>query len=120
MCSKTTAKYYYKDKSFCFKYEYAKYLKSQGMNMIEIASIMYPGKNVTDGLINSIRQLVYHNSIDRSKNKLISEPNVLFNDPNLTWSKVEYYSLTFGTASIKVAPELVSRLSIENGVLVIK
>ena len=122
MCSKTTAKYSYEDKSFCYKYEFAQYLRSLGMDYRDIAALVYPGKRFTDRVYRAIKQLVLYDyntpkdpiSISRKPKKAASAI------AGLTWSKVEYYSIMMGENTIKVSPEIFKRLKVTDGLLTIE
>lgn len=122
MCSKTTAKYSYEDKSFCYKYEYAQYLRSLGMSFRDIAALVYPGKRFTDRVQFAVRQLVYYNRhnlkdvINLSKTTKKNTSTI----SGITWSKVEYYSIMMGTNTIKVSPEIFTRLKVTDGLLTIE
>lgn len=122
MCSKTTAKYSYEDKSFCYKYEYAQYLRSLGMSFRDIAALVYPGKRFTDRVQFAVRQLVYYNRHNPKDVINLTKPAKKTTSAiaGLTWSKVEYYSIMMGENTIKVSPEIFSRLKVTDGLLTIE
>lgn len=122
MCSETTAKYSYEGLSFCYKYEYAQYLRSLGMSFRDVAALVYPGKKFNDRVYRAIKQIANYNyntpkdpiSISRKPKKTTSAI------AGLTWSKVEYYSIMMGETTIKVSPEIFSRLKVTDGLLTIE
>lgn len=122
MCSETTAKYSYEGLSFCYKYEFAQYLRSLGMDYRDIAALVYPGKRFTDRVYRAIKQLVLYDyntpkdpiSVSRMPKKAASAI------AGLTWSKVEYYSIMMGENTIKVSPEIFKRLKVTDGLLTIE
>ena len=124
MCSKTTAKYHYKDKSFCYKYELAQYLyNSVGMTYAQISKVLYPDRVYDKCAYNTICQLVYHkrsnlrNRID-IVNKSICIQNSSIKD--FTWSKIEYYDVMIGNSSLRVSSEIFNRLVTKDGVLTLE
>jgi hypothetical protein len=124
MCSKTTAKYHYKDKSFCYKYELAQYLyNSVGMTYAQICRVLYPDRVYDKCAYNTICQLVYHkrsnfkNRID-IVNKSICIQNSSIKD--FTWSKIEYYDVMIGNSSLRVSSEIFNRLVTKDGVLTLE
>lgn len=122
MCSKTTANYSYGDKSFCYKYEYAQYLHSLGMNIREVAAQVYPGKRFTDRVQFAVRQLIYYKRSTPKNVINLTKPakKTISAVAGLTWSKVEYYSIMMGDNTIKVSPEIFSRLKVTDGLLTIE
>lgn len=122
MCKETTAKYLYKDQTFCYKYELVKYMHSQGVSTRNIAAYLYNTHRVTDRMLHAVNASLYYNRGAAAKPVI----NLVKTSKNnaavagLTWSKVEYYSLMVGSTAIRVSPEIFSRLSVKDSVLTLE
>lgn len=131
MCKETTAKYSYKDQTFCYKYELVKYMYSQGVTMRNIAAYLYNTNRVTERMMFAVRASLYYNRgaaakpvINLSKTPKATTSHIKKNNTSavagLTWSKVEYYSLMVGSTAIRVSPEIFSRLTVKDNVLTLE
>jgi hypothetical protein len=122
MCSSTTAKYHYGDSSFCYKYEFAQYLKSVGMSNREIAEQVYPGKRFTDRANHNVVMLLSYSPDSEIKTTKATKTTKKSSGKldKITWSKIEYYSLMVGNASIRVSSDVFSRLTVKEGMLTIE
>lgn len=122
MCKETTAKYLYKDQTFCYKYELVKYMHSQGVSTRNIAAYLYNTHRVTDRMLHAVNASLYYNRGAAAKPVInlvkTSKKNTAV--AGLTWSKVEYYSLMVGSTAIRVSPEIFSRLSVKDSVLTLE
>lgn len=124
MCSRTTAKYHYKDKSFCYKYELAQYLyNSVGMNLSQICKVLYPGRPYDRSAYNTVCQLVYHKPSNLRKRTAIVNNSICIQNSSVkdfTWSKIEYYDVMIGNSSLRVSAEIFNRLVTKDGVLTLE
>lgn len=131
MCKETTAKYSYKDQTFCYKYELVKYMYSQGVTVRNIAAYLYNTHRVTERMEFAVRASLYYNRgaaakpvINLVKTTKNTTSNIKKDNTSavagLTWSKVEYYSLMVGSTAIRVSPEIFSRLSVKDSVLTLE
>ena len=123
MCKETTAKYSYKDQTFCYKYELVKYMRSQGVSMYNIAAYLYNTHQVTDRMLHAVNASLYYNRGAAAKPviNLAKKPKATTTSAaGFTWSKVEYYSLMVGSTAIRVSPEIFSRLTVKDDTLVLE
>lgn len=124
MCSRTTAKYHYKDKSFCYKYELAQYLhRSVGMNIVQISEILYPDRLHDRSAYNTVCQLIYHKPGNYKKRMGIVNNSIYIQSSSIkdfTWSKIEYYDVMIGNSPLRVSAEIFNRLVTKDGVLTLE
>ena len=123
MCKETTAKYSYKDQTFCYKYELVKYMHSEGVTIRNIAAYLYNTHRVTERMLFAVRASLYYNRGAAAKPviNLAKKPKANTTSAvGFTWSKVEYYSLMVGSTAIRVSPEIFSRLTVKDDTLVLE